>query len=512
MKKLHALIFCMALILIGQAGIAQPPEKNTPYIWSDGVTYEIFVRSFYDSNNDGIGDLNGIIDKLDYLHWLGVRSIWLMPINPSPSVHGYDITNYRQVNPEYGTLSNFKKLLDKAHKRNIKVVMDLVVNHTSNKNPWFKKAIADTNSLWYHYYIWTTDTMVVNRDSKHWHYVPSIGEWYYGFFSSHMPDLNYDNPAVRRAIISIGQYWLKMGVDGFRLDAAKLIYPSNEVAKNVQWWTQFRQAMQKVNPRVYLVGEVWDKTPYIASYIKALGSCFDFPLSGAIINSVRSGRSHSLVSHLMRIHQTYNRATDGKYIDAIFLTNHDMERIMSQLKGNVGKARIAASLLLTFPGAPFIYYGEEIGMKGFKKPGQHVREPFIWKKDNYKGKTHWRKPIYSTDQTVVPEKEERKNHYSLLNHYRRLIHFRNQSPILQKGKIDTTGYYQKGIISYYRMLHGDTLLVLQNISNSSVTLKPGSIFKRFNRSRYISLTHNSYNKSNNSSLKISSYGTIILGK
>lgn len=441
-------------------------HQGKPDRWPHGVAYEIFVRSFYDSNGDGIGDLNGVTQKLDYLHWLGVRAIWLMPVNPSPSYHGYDITNYRAINPDYGTLADFKNLIKEAHKRNIEVLMDLVVNHTSNRDPWFRKAIQDTAGFYHNFYVWSSVTSVINRDPYHWHKVKGLRQRYYGFFWKGMPDLNYDDPAVRDSVISIGKYWLRMGVDGFRLDAAMYIYPLNQPAKTIAWWKEFRHAMQQVDPRVYLVGEVWAKPTLTARYMPALGSDFNFWNSFNMIRALNDERADTLIGHLVAERKLYARQA-SRFNDAIFLTNHDQNRILNQLHGNMNKMRAGISLLMTLPGSPFIYYGEEIGMKGHK-PDPHIREPFIWQKGNYPGKCTWEKPVFSTDSTVVPEKLQRREPGSLLNLYRRLIHLRNGSTVLTEGGIATTGLHAAGLVSFYRMKDRDTLLVLHNISNETI--------------------------------------------
>lgn len=237
------------------------------------VFYEVFVRSFADSNGDGIGDFKGLTRKLDYLNDgnpdtdsdLGIGGIWLMPINPSPSYHGYDVTDYRQINPDYGTLDDFREFLNEAHKRGIKVIMDLVVNHTSKEHPWFKEAAADKSSSYRDWYVWAEDSGTATSGSSAagsgnpWHSVR--GDHYLGIFWEGMPDLNFDNPKVRKEITATGQFWLKQGVDGFRLDAAKHIYEDLQTDKsqattdkNVAWWQEFRSGLKEVKPDAYLVG------------------------------------------------------------------------------------------------------------------------------------------------------------------------------------------------------------------------------------------------------------------
>ena len=217
------------------------------------VYYSVFVQSFYDSNGDGIGDIPGLVTKLDYLKDLGVRGLWLLPVHPSPSYHKYDITDYYSIHPDYGTLDDYKTLVEEAHKRNMVVLLDLVINHTSNLNPWFQEASKGPANRYRDYYIWSDNPDDFKAEPFHWHSLrdpngkPMAGSKYYGFFWWEMPDLNFENHEVRREIFKIASFWMKdVGVDGFRLDAAKYIYPENQPEKNIQWWKEFRDEAQKI--------------------------------------------------------------------------------------------------------------------------------------------------------------------------------------------------------------------------------------------------------------------------
>nr|MBK9649888.1 hypothetical protein [Bacteroidota bacterium] len=230
---------------------AKSAQQNLTASFPNCVFYEIFIRSFCDSNNDGIGDIPGIISKLDYLHDLGIEGIWLTPFNPSPSYHKYDVTDYYNVDEEYGTLDDVRELITEAHKRNIKVIMDFVVNHTSVQHPWFIEAQKSKTNAYHNYYTWADENNLPGE--KHWwHFLQSNskqtieGEKYLGFFDRSMPDLNYDNNDVRSEIIKAGKYWLKdIGMDGFRLDAAKWIYMPGNEKTNYSWWQQFVSEMKK---------------------------------------------------------------------------------------------------------------------------------------------------------------------------------------------------------------------------------------------------------------------------
>ncbi|WP_438351910.1 alpha-amylase family glycosyl hydrolase [Paenibacillus sp. FA6] len=457
------------------------------------VYYEVFVRSFYDSDGDGIGDLRGVIEKLDYLNDgdpsttddLGVGGIWLMPILSSPSYHGYDVTDYRIVNPDYGTVEDLTTLIDEAHKRGIKVIMDLVVNHTSKEHPWFKDSAEGERSSYRDWYVWAEDQ---NRErsgisaasgDNPWY--EANGKHYMGIFWDGMPDLNFDNVAVRTEMKEIGQYWLKLGLDGFRLDAAKHIFEDlvsdkdkGTEAKNIAWWQEFRSSMNEINPEAYIVGEVWENSiASVAPYLdKAFDSGFNFSLAESIMNSVKSERDNNLAFTLERTYKLFSTKSEGKFIDAIFLTNHDQNRVMSQLDGNVDHTKMAASILLTLPGNPFIYYGEEIGMLG-AKPDEQIREPMIWYEDGAKGKgqTTWERLIYNTGDDSHSVELQMKDKDSVWTHYRELITWRNEISPLHDGDIQ---YYDTGnaqILSYVRRTQADVALVVHNLSGEEQEVK-----------------------------------------
>lgn len=448
------------------------------------VYYEIFVRSFNDSNGDGIGDLKGVTEKLDYLKDLGVGGIWLMPINPSPSYHGYDVTDYYAVNPQYGTMDDLKVLLDEAHKRDIKVIMDLVVNHTSKEHPWFKKSAADPKSSYRSWYTWATPNQTLPSDGAAggipWH--PNGKDHYLGIFWEGMPDLNFDNPDVRREMIKVGQFWLKQGLDGFRLDAAKHIYEKFKSTaskpeikkKNQIWWQEFCQGLNEVKQDAYLVGEVWDSTATIGPYLDhALDSCFNFDLAKTLLSSARSEKSTDIAFSLSRVYDYYNKSSQGAFVDAPFLSNHDQTRVMSELEGNVNHAKMAASLLLTLPGNPFIYYGEEIGMLGMK-PDERLREPMVWSDVSsggaQKGQTRWEKPFYNAESKVVPVAAQLKDENSLLNLYKKLISWRNEDQVLGDGGIASYDLKNDSIVSFIRATAKEQRLVVHNLSKDKQTI------------------------------------------
>src|SRR5574341_710677 len=366
--------------------------------WNDTVFYEVFVRSFNDSNGDGIGDINGIIQKLDYLNDgdpntttdLGVTGLWLMPINPSPSYHGYDVTDYYAVNPEYGTMDDFKQLLDEAHKRGIRILIDWVLNHTSSQHPWFQEA-QDPTSSYRQWYVWSAGATA----SPKWT-LGGGGEYYYANFIPEMPDLNYRNPAVVAEMQKVVRFWLQdVGIDGFRLDAAKHIIEDGSIGENTPETHTFYKSLRKfykgLNSQAVTIGEVAGNSTQVQTYLNGdeLDLAFDFDLAKNTVFSAGAHRADDMsdvLTHDLSLFQPGQFAT--------FLTNHDQDRAMSVLNDNVDTAKNAAFLLLTSPGVPFVYYGEEIGMLG-KKPDEDIRRPLQWSDDANAGFTTgnpWRAP------------------------------------------------------------------------------------------------------------------------
>lgn len=490
-----------------QTAIKMVMPKEEKQIRPNGVYYEIFVRSFADSNGDGIGDIKGMTEKLDYLKDLGVEGVWLMPIMPSPSYHGYDVSNYEAVNPDYGTIQDMKTFVQEAHKRNINVIIDMVMNHTSTQNPWFQKALAG-DPHYRNYYVWAKpDTFLGKR-----------GEWgqqiwqgsgkntYEGIFDKSMPDLNYDNPDVRKEMIKAGTFWMKdVGVDGFRLDAAKYLYSSFETSdnhqKNIEFWTEFRTAMEKINPIVMMVGEIWDSPAVIGPYLKGLSSGFNFDLSTQIINTVKEGYDSGIAASLTRTLDFYKKQNPS-FLDSTFLTNHDMDRIMSQVGGNENMAKIAASILFTLPGNPYIYYGEETGMEG-AKPDEEIRQPFTWDVKQSKEETTWEPNNQDRSKVAVSAQMDDKN--SMYSHYKELITLRRSSEALIKGNLEELPYDINGIVGFKRETDKESLLIFHNVSQKPITLK-------IKEKEYSKLYYASFKITSLKTIKLPAYSTVILTK
>lgn len=502
-----------------------------------GIYYEIFVRSFADSNGDGIGDFKGLTAKLDYINDgdpatntdLGVNGIWLMPVNVSPSYHKYDVSDYYNIDPQYGTLEDFKTFLGEAHKRRIKVIMDLVLNHTSSQNPWFKESAKSEYNTYRNFYTWVKEGQggynlkgTSSWDSKVWH--GSGGSYYYGIFWDQMPDLNYDNPKVREEVKKVARFWLDNGIDGFRLDAAAHIYGAfeNPVGtnlrdKNLQWWNEFGAAVEEINPDTYLVGEVWENSVSVAPYYKSLDSLFNFDLGEGIINVINSGISTAVsgsgfASWLEEKYKSFAKV-EPNFLDAPFLTNHDQNRVMNRLGSDISKAKLAAGIYLTLPGNPFIYYGEEIGMLG-AKPDERIREPFVWFGGSETLQTSWESMI--SNKETVPQEVQQKDSGSLLNHYKKLIRLRQSSEALMKGDFTALESGSKYVIAYGRkyVIGGnvkESLIILHNLSsaNKVITLK----VEDFSSTKIIfESTGKGRNKINGAEIDIASKTTVILRK
>jgi glycosidase len=447
--------------------------------WDDCVFYEIFVRSFYDSNGDGIGDFNGILQKLDYLNDgdpttntdLGVTCLWLTPIFPSPSYHGYDVTDYYNVNPDFGTLDDFKKLLEEANKRGIRVTLDMPLNHTSSENPWFKQA-QDSNSPYRDWFIWSdTDPGYLGPWGEQvWHPSPDGKGYYYGVFVDTMPDLNYRNPKVVDEINKVVKFWLDAGVDGFRLDGARYIVEEGKVMadspSNHEWFKQLHTYVKSLSPEALLLGEVWTSDFAVSTYVKGdeLDLAFDFDLANAMMNSANAGNAEKVNNQL-----TFSLKTIPNGRSAPFLTNHDMDRVISQLGGDEEKAKNAAAMLMTAQGAPVIYYGEEIGMSG-KRGSENSdisrRLPMQWSADNNAGfttGTPWA-PVYPFyTQTNVAVESTRPE--SLLAFYQNLVQLRNQHVALRVGETFKVTSSQNVVYAILRASKEEQMLIIVNLAS-----------------------------------------------
>lgn len=475
----------LTIIAVIISGIASCGSRDAEFYSNTGESkmkktaayYEIFVRSYADSNADGIGDINGITEKLNELSELGIEGIWLTPVFKSPSYHKYDVTDYYSVDSEYGTNEDLKRLVKTAHDKGIKVILDLPVNHTSKDHPWFKDILENRNSKYRSFYrIAGNDDKSVNLNSfalghKSWN--PLNGnESYYAIFWEGMPDLNYENKQVREEIKKIGKYWIKeAGIDGYRIDGAYHIYGEGEYPKkvslkeeNLKWWNEFRQSMIKEKKDIYIVGEVWTDTDVIADYYKVFDSNFNFELSEkGFVDSIVSKDAQILSEKLKKIYETFGNV-NGSYIDAPFLTNHDQNRVANSLV-NPGQRKLAASILLTLQGNPFVYYGEELGMRG-SKPDEEIREPYLWGNDKYQ--TKWEEIRNNAD--TPPLEIQKQDPDSLYSHYKKWLNIRKNSEELKYGNLEVIETGDSSILAYKRTYKNKTALVVHNFSEEGKTV------------------------------------------
>jgi alpha-amylase len=445
--------------------------------WNDCVFYEIFVRSFYDSDGDGIGDLQGLTEKLDYLNDgdpttdddLGITGIWLMPIQDSPSYHGYDGVDYRSINPDYGTMADFETFLAEAHARGIRVIIDYVMNHCSNQHPWFVQSAAE-DPFYRDFFRWSEYDPGGSGPwgQTVWHWDDS--GWYYGLFTGSMPDLNYETQAVKDSMFQTAAYWLdSVGVDGFRLDAVLYILEEGEQLQNTQatldFWADYNSCVKAVKPEVLSVGEAWTGTSTVLQYVTGdrLDMCFEFDMAYATLGSVNDGDAGWVSWKANEVYQLY------PYLQyATFLTNHDQDRAFTSLGENEGKAKIAAGLYLTLPGVPFLYYGEEIGMVG---SGDHlnIRTPMQWTGGTNAGFTAGTPWNYiSSNYADYNVADEAGDPGSLLEWYKRLIMVRNASPALRQGTYRPLETSDSSVMAFIRECDEQAVLSLINTSPASI--------------------------------------------
>jgi alpha-amylase len=437
------------------------------------VYYEIFVRSFQDSNGDGIGDFQGVIQRLDYLESLGITGIWFMPIHPSPSYHGYDVTDYYEVNPDYGTMEDFQALLSAAHERGIKIVLDLVVNHSSDQHPWFQASKAN-DPTYRDYYSWSETDLGWKGTSgaPAWHETES--GYYLGLFWSGMPDLNFRNPVVVEEINNAAKFWLELGVDGFRVDAVQHITETDgnirNTAETFAWLKDFQTFIKTVNPEAFLVGETWTDTQAIVRYHRDanLDMSFNYPLWGVLLEAIQKRSVTDLEFLLAQDEEVYPEAA----LRATFTSNHDQIRPASTLniRRDVPRLKLAAGLLLTLPGIPFIYYGEEIGMpNGAAAKDEEKRTPMRWDDSANAGfttGTPWY--AFSTEEPSITVQAQEADPESLLNFYKTLIALRKNQPALSQGTTEVLETEENALFAFKRATDDQEILVLANVGNKEL--------------------------------------------
>jgi glycosidase len=461
-------------------------EQLTPVSLEDQyrVYYEIFVGSFSDSNNDGYGDLQGIINRFDYLNdgddnsgrSLGIEGIWLMPIMPSPSYHKYDVLDYKAIDPNYGTIEDFENFTTLANERDVRVIIDLVLNHTSSQHPWFKAArLAVQNNDFDNKYVGYYTIVTEEQKESGKRYYLLAGDYYYeGNFSSQMPELNLDNEDVRDEIKDIVSFWFEKGVAGFRLDAAKYPYLYDD-DKNIEFWNWFVAECKKINPDAYIVGEVWSGDSLIAPYYESFSN-FDFGMStidGAVTTAAKQRDDVNYFVNYIDRYRNLIEAVNPNAILTPFISNHDMDRAAGYLSLADYEMHMAANLYMLTYGNPFIYYGEEIGMKGSRSTEMtdaNRRLAMLWGDGDTVtdpvGTTY--SSTLQTNGTVAQQIEESD---SLYNHYKKLIMIRKANPEIARGNytaLTFQGYYNfGGFLSTYEE---STVGIFHNTGSVEITI------------------------------------------
>ena len=444
--------------------------------------YQIFVGSFSDANGDGIGDLRGIINHMDYLNdgninsgkSLGVQGIWLSPIFSSPSYHKYDAQDYYKIDWRFGTESDLKELVDLCHSRNVKVILDLAINHTSSKHEWFlqfkeARANGDTENPYYDYY--SCVTTAEKQGGVQYQKIAGVDCWYECNFSGEMPELNFDNPTVREEALKVAKYYLDLGVDGFRFDAIKYIY-FGDAARSIDFWQWYMTQLKEINPEVYCVGECWSGDTEVLDYSVAM-NCFNFTTSQAegVLASAAKGTSISKYTGYVESYLTLLAEKDTEGMFMPFLSNHDMDR-SAGFFATENNVRMAANLYLLCSGSPVIYYGEEIGMRG-SRGGENTdanrRLAMLWGDGDTvrdpEGST------YSTSKQIqTTAAEQMTDENSLYNYYCRLLSIRHKYPAIARGSYTAVGTGEKNLGGFLISHEGETLLLLHNNGTAELTI------------------------------------------
>mgnify|MGYP005847275491 FL=1 len=485
--------------------------------YKDAVFYELPVRSFYDSNADGIGDFRGLIEKLDYIRDLGVNCIWLLPMYDSPlRDDGYDIADFFKIHPDYGTLEDFRAFLDRAHDLGLRVIADLVLNHTSDRHPWFQEARQAPDSPKRDYYVWSDDPekykgariIFVDTEISNWTWDPVAKQYYWHRFFSHQPDLNYDNPEVRQAILEVMAFWLDQGLDGFRCDAVPYLFEREgtnceNLPETHRYLKEVRHFVERHYPGAVLLAEANQWPADVCAYFgdgDEFHMAFNFPLMPRLFMALRREERRPIVEIMSTMPEIPESCQWG-----MFLRNHDeltLEMVTDaerdymyleyardpRMRCNIGIRRRLAplmengrrqvellhSILLSMPGSPVLYYGDEIGMGDNIYLGDRggVRTPMQWTGDRNAGFSRAdparlyspviQDPVYGY-QSVSVEAQSRTP-TSFLNWLKRLIAVRKRYRAFGRGTLEFLDGSNERVLTYVRQYQGETILVVLSLS------------------------------------------------
>lgn len=491
---------------------------NDPLWYKDAIIYELHVKAFFDGTGDGIGDFKGLIKKLDYLQHLGINCVWLLPFYQSPlKDDGYDIADYRSILPDYGTMKDFRKFVREAHKRNIRVLIELVVNHTSDQHPWFQEARMSKNSKKRNFYVWTDDPAKKYKDARiifldteasNWAWDPQSKQYYWHRFFSHQPDLNFDNPIVCRTMLNILSFWLGTGVDGFRLDAVPYLFERNgtnceNLPETHQYLKTLRQRLDKKFKNKILLAEANQWPDDVRPYFGDGDEChmaFHFPLMPRIFMALRKEDNKPIIEIMNK-----TPAIPDNCQWAIFLRNHDeltlemvtdderdymyneyakhpkakinlgiRHRLAPLMEGGRRQIELLHSILFSLPGSPIIYYGDELGMGDNVYLGDRngVRTPMQWTGDRNAGfSTADTAQLYAPPivdpvygyQSINVEAQLRTP-TSLLNWMKKFIDTRKRFKAFGRGTLEFLPVDNNKILAYLRQYQDEILLIVNNLS------------------------------------------------
>lgn len=492
-----------------------------PSWYENAVFYEVYVRAFFDSNADGHGDINGLAEKLDYLKELGVDCLWLLPIYPSPlKDDGYDISDYYHIHPDYGSLEDFKHLLVEAHRRGLRVITDLVMNHTSDAHPWFQAARSDRRSPYRDYYVWSDDDqrysqariIFLDTEKSNWTWDPLAGQYYWHRFYASQPDLNFDHPAVQEEMLRVVDFWLGLGVDGFRVDAVPYLFEREgtnceNLPETHSYIKHLRRFVNEKYPGRLLLCEANQGPQDVRAYFgesDEFHMAFRFPLMPRLFMALRKGNR---VPITWALDQTPSIPESCQW--ANFLRNHDeltLEMVTpeerewmweqyapeARMRLNLGirrrlaplldndrrKIELAYSLIFTLPGAPFLYYGDEIGMgDNVHLPDRNgVRTPMQWEAAPGAGFSAASAPYLPVIQTdpYSPERvnvaDQKTDRSSLWHSLRAMIQLRKQYPALRSGDLAWIPCSQQAVAAYLRRFNANQVAVVQNLADQPVSI------------------------------------------
>lgn len=487
--------------------------------WRDGVIYQIYPRSFADSNQDGFGDLIGIISRLDYLVELGVDAIWFSPIYPSPDADfGYDVSDYTSIDPRYGTMDDFDLLVKSAHEKGIRVILDMVMNHTSDQHPWFIQSRSSRDNPYHDWYLWRDPRpggKLPNNwysifGGRGWEFDPKLGQHYFHMFDKRQPDLNWRNPAVRQAMLDVYRFWLERGVDGFRLDVFNAYFKHPDLPDNpgklgfrgferqqhiydtdqpdmLPLLSEIRTMLDSYSER-YAVGET-----FLATAEKAASYCGPHYLHGTF--NFNLFNYFWWPSLFLKAIQRWEAALSPEAWPTWVLNNHDNVRSASRYgRGeDDSRAKVAAALLMTLRGTPFMYYGEEIGMRNLSLPRELIKDPpgkTYWPiyrgRDGCRGPMQWDDTAFAGFSQAEPwlpvhldsswrnVAAQRSDPDSLFNFYRSLINLRKEYPALREGLFLPLNFEPRTLLAYLRKTNQQTILVALNFANRPNRLAIGS--------------------------------------